>query len=163
MSELASKMKLNVNSIYHEFGNKNKLFMACIDNFLSNYCQVEEILSKEPLGLNNIEAFFQYKMNIYNSEYGKGCLVFNSVMENESLSKEANSKVATFLSKMKTLYRNCLAAAQKKKEIPKNANVNSLADFMCNFTYGFVNLGMKTMKKKDLKDSIDIVLKTIKS
>ena len=103
ISELAKKTKLNVNSIYNEFGSKNKLFCACIDNFLANYCQVEEILTKKPLGLNNIEAFFKYKMEIYNAEYGKGCLVFNTVTEEESVSQEANKKVNHFLEKMKVL------------------------------------------------------------
>ena len=163
MSELEKVTGINKNSLYNEFGNKNKLFCACIDNFLTNYCQVEEILTKKPLGLNNIEAFFHYKMEIYNAEDGKGCLVFNSVSEEESISKEANQKVRAFLSKLKILFYDVLTAAQKKKEISKDANCNSLADYMCNFTYGFVNLGMKTMSKKKLKDSIGLALRVIKS
>ncbi len=100
-------------TIYNEFGDKNKLFLACIDNFLGNYCEVERILTTEPLGLKNIKAFFEYKTIAYDYEFGKGCLVFNSVIEEESISKEANQKVNAFLSKMKTLYLDCLKAARE--------------------------------------------------
>ena len=161
MSEMETKTGIKKFSPYNEFGNKSKLFLACIDHFLNNYCQMEEILSKKPLGLINIEAFFKYKISIYHSYGNKGCLVFNSVMEKEVISKEAALKVDEFLSKMKILYLNCLKAAQKKKEI-NNKNCDALADYMCNFTYGFVNLGMKRMNEKELNESVNLALKVIK-
>ena len=163
MSELASQMNLNAFSIYNEFGDKNGLFLACIDNFIGNYCFVEEILSKEPLGLKNIEAFFEYKMQSYNLEGDKGCLVFNSVIEEESISNEANKKVEAFIAKMRTLYRNCLIAAQKKNEISSDKNCKALADYLSLFTYGLVNLGMKKMSKKELRNAIDLALLVVKS
>ena len=163
MNEMETRTGIKKFSLYNEFGDKNKLFLACIDHFLSNYCQVEEILSKKPLGFTNIEAFFKYKISIYHSDNGKGCLVFNSVMEKEIISKEAALKVDGFLSKMKTLYLNCLKAAQKKKEISKNKDCDALADYMCNFTYGFVNLGMKRMSENELKKSASLALEVIKN
>ena len=162
-SELAAKTNLNPYSIYNEFGNKNKLFLACIDNFLGNYCFVEEILSKEPLGLKNIEAFFDYKMKTYYSEGSKGCLIFNSVTEETSISNTANKEVEKFISKMRVLYKKCLMAAQKNNEISSDKNCKVLADYLSLFTYGLVNLGMKKMSKKELRNSIDAALMLIKN
>jgi len=163
MSELASRTSLNVYSIYNEFGSKNNLFLACIDNFSGNYCFIEEILSKKPLGLKNIEAFFDYKMQTYHSEGNKGCLVFNSMIEEKSISNDANKKVDVFISKMRTLYRNCLISAQKKNEIRSDKNCKALADYLSIFTYGLVNLGMKKMSKKELRNTIDLTLLLVKS
>ena len=71
MNQVANRTGINKYSIYNEFGDKEKLFLACIDHFLLNYCFVEEILSKEPLGLKNIEAFFEYKVRSFYSEARK--------------------------------------------------------------------------------------------
>ena len=81
MNQVANRTGVNKYSIYNEFGNKEKLFLACIDYFLHNHYFVEEILSKELLGLKNIEAFFEYKVRSFYSEAGKGCLIFNSLDE----------------------------------------------------------------------------------
>ena len=64
---------------------------------------------------------------------------------------------------MKVLYYDCLIAAQKKKEIRKDTDCNALADYMCNFTYGYVNLGMKRMNKRQLRKSVALALEVIKS
>ncbi len=99
--ELEARTGINKYSIYNEFGNKDKLFLACMDNFLKNYCQVSAILAKKPLGLKNIYSFFEYKMRVYKEEFGKGCMVFNSLSEEESISKEAKMKVDLFMEKGK--------------------------------------------------------------
>jgi len=163
LNELEARTGINKYSIYNEFGNKDKLFLACMDNFLKNYCQVSAILAKQPLGLNNIYSFFEYKMTVYEAEFGKGCLVFNSLSEEESISKEAKMKVDVFMAKMKTLYYDCLTAAQKNKEIRADVDCDCLANYLCNYTYGFVNHGMKTMSKDDLRKSLDVALLTVKS
>ena len=162
MSEMETKTGIKKFSLYNEFGNKNMLFLACIDHFIINYCQLEDILSKKPLGLTNIEAFFKYKISTYCSDNNRGCLIFNSFVEKDVISKEAALKVDEFLSKMKTLYLSCLKAAQKRKEISSNKDCDALADYMCNFTYGFVNLGMKKMSEKELNESVNLALKVIK-
>lgn len=163
MKHLAKKMKINVNTIYNEFDNKDNLFALCIRNFIENFCQVEEILTNKPLGLKNIERFFEYKISVYHSEGAKGCLVFNALMEEESISKEANKAVNAFMKGMRNLYNKIFIAAKRNKEIRSTADINMLTDFMCQYTYGFVNLGMKSMSKKDLLKSIAATMKFLRS
>ena len=143
MNQVANRTGINKYSIYNEFGNKDKLFLACIDYFLLNHCFVEEILSKEPLGLKNIETFFEYKVRSFYSEAGKGCLIFNSLDEKDTLSKSANVKIDNFISKVKVLFRHCLNAAQEKKEISRDKDCEALANYLSCFTFGLVNLRMK--------------------
>jgi hypothetical protein len=64
--------------------------------------------------------------------------------------------------KMKTLYYDCLTAVQKNKEIRADVDCDCLANYLCNYTYGFVNHGMKTMSKDDLRKSLDVALLTVK-
>ena len=62
---------------------------------------MSDILTKKPLGLSNIEAFFDNRVNYAASEDCKGCLIVNSVTEKEILSEEVNLKVKSFISKFK--------------------------------------------------------------
>jgi len=163
MSEVADRTGINKFSIYNEFGDKEKLFLACIDHFLLTSCFVEEILAKEPLGLRNIEAFFEYKVSATDYQANKGCLIFNSVAEKDILSEAANLKVNAFISKMKTLFNNCLNAAQERKEISNNKDCKALADYLSCFTFGFVNIGMKGISKKELRKIVDSALVVIRS
>jgi len=163
MNDIVTRTGVQKFSIYNEFGDKEKLFLACMDHFLLNYCFVEEILAKEPLGLKNIEAFFEYKVHSYGSQANNGCLIFNSVIEKDIISEAANLKVDTFVSKMKILFNNCLNAAQEKKEISNNKDCNDLANYLSCFTFGFVNLGMKGISKEELRKTADFALLVVKS
>ncbi|MBT8123845.1 MAG: TetR/AcrR family transcriptional regulator [Gammaproteobacteria bacterium] len=62
INQVVNRTGVNKYSIYNEFESKEKLFIACIDYFLLNHCFVEKILSKQPLQLKNIEAYFEYKV-----------------------------------------------------------------------------------------------------
>ncbi len=163
MNQVANRTGINKYSIYNEFGSKEKLFLACLDYFLLNYCFVEEILSKKPLGLKNIEAFFEYKVHSFYPEAGRGCLIFNSLDERDTLSKSANAKVDDFIFKMRVLFHRCLNAAQERKEINRDKDCEALADYLACFTFGMVNLGMKKMNKKELSKTIELALLIIRN
>jgi len=42
MNDIVTRTGVQKFSIYNEFGDKEKLFLACMDHFLLNYCFVEE-------------------------------------------------------------------------------------------------------------------------
>ncbi len=164
MNEVVARTKINKFSIYNEFGGKEKLFLASMDYYLRNSINfVEEILSKEPLGLTNIEAFFEYRLNHADFEKNNGCFIFNSVIEKESLSEGANLQVNAFILKFKALFYNCLHAAKARKEISNTKDCKALADYLSCFIFGLVNLGMKKMSSKELKESVDLALGVIKN
>ncbi len=64
---------------------------------------------------------------------------------------------------MKILFNNCLNAAQEKKEISNNKDCEDLANYLSCFTFGFVNLGMKGITKKELRKIADFALLVVKS
>jgi len=59
MNDIVTRTGVQKFSIYNEFGDKEKLFLACIDHYIRNSSSVEEILAKKPLGLSKIEIFFE--------------------------------------------------------------------------------------------------------
>lgn len=164
MNEIVAYTKVNKFSIYNEFGSKDKLLLTCLDYYIQNSLGfLIEVLSSKPLGLSNIEAFFDHRINISCSASNKNkkCLMFNSVMEHETLNKEANLKVNMFISKLTVLFRDCLNAAQKRNEISKNNDNDALANYLTYFFFGLVSLRMKGINKKELKKMTKFALAAV--
>jgi len=163
MNEMVARSSLNKHSLYSEFGDKEKLFIECIDHYISKDIRVlSDILTKKPLGLSNIEAFFDNRVNYAASEDCKGCLIVNSVTEKEILSEEINLKVKSFISKFKAVFYNCLQAAQDKNEISEDKDCKTLADYLVCFTFGLVNIGKNETKKKELRKMVDVALSAVR-
>ncbi len=163
MNEMVARSSLNKHSLYSEFGDKEKLFIECIDYYISKSNRVMiDILTKKPLGLSNIEAFFDDRVNYAASEDCKGCLIVNSVTEKEILSKEINLKVKSFITRFKAFFYNCLQAAQDKNEISEDKDCKALADYLVCFTFGLVNIGKNETKKKKLRKMVDVALSAVR-
>jgi len=163
MNEVVARTGLNKHSLYSEFGDKEKLFIDCIDYYSSNSSRfVRDILARKPLGLSNIEAFFENRVSYAASDDCKGCLIFNSVIEKETLSKEINLRIKSRVSKIKALFYNCLKAAQERKEISVDKDCKALADYLTCFTCGLVNFGKNETNKKELRKMVDVALSSIR-
>ena len=163
MNEMVARANLNKHSLYSEFGDKEKLFIECIDHYISKDIRVlSDILTKKPLGLSNIEAFFDNRVNYAASGDCKGCLILNSVTEKEILSEEVNLKVKSFISKFKGLFYNCLKAAQDNNELSEDKDCKVLAGYLVCFNFGLVNVGKNETKRKELRKMVDIALSTVR-
>jgi len=163
MNEVVARTGLNKHSLYSEFGDKEKLFIDCIDYYSSNSSRfVRDILARKPLGLSNIEAFFENRVSYAASDDCKGCLIFNSVTEKETLSEEINLRIKSRVSKIKALFYNCLKAAQERKEISGDKDCKALADYLTCFTCGLVNFGKNETNKKELRKMVDVALSSVK-
>ncbi len=163
MNEVVARTGLNKHSLYSEFGDKEKLFIECTDHYISKDIRVlSDILTKKPLGLSNIEAFFDNRVNYAASENCKGCLIVNSVTEKEILSEEINLKVKSFISKFKAFFYNCLQAAQDKNEISGDKDSKALADYLTCFTFGLMSVGKNETKKKELRKMVDVALSAVR-
>lgn len=164
MNEIVAHTKVNKFSIYNEFGGKEELFQACIDYYMLNPSSfVREILSKKPLGLSNIEKFFDHKIRNASSQADKGCLIFNSVMESGVLNEKTNAQVNAIIIEMKRLFYRCLKAAQERKEIGSNKECKELANYLACFTFGLVNIGMKGANEKELRKMVGLTLSAVKN
>jgi len=163
MNEVVARTGLNKHSLYNEFGDKERLFLLCIDEYVNKSNKVlSDILTKKPLGLSNIEAFFDNRVIYAASEDCKGCLLVNSVTEKETLSEEVNQKVKLLLSSFNVVFYNCLKAAQDNNEISSDKNCKVLASYLTCFLFGLVNVGKNETNKKGVRKMVDVALSTVR-
>ena len=163
ISEIVSVTGLNKHSIYREFNDKEGLFLSCIDNYAFNITKPSaELLTKKPLGLANIIAFFNNRIEYASSEDCKGCLLVNSIIEKELLSEEVNLKVKSHLSYFTALFYNCLVESQKNEEISIDNDCETLAEYISCFNNGLLNVGKNGLDKVRLRKIVSLSLSVIK-
>jgi TetR/AcrR family transcriptional repressor of nem operon len=163
MSDLVSAAKLNKHSMYKEFGSKEGLYLACIDNYVTNTTkELGRILTQKPLGFKNIENFFANRVDYVSSNNFIGCLLVEAVIAKEVLSNSVNNRSKKYITHHEKLFYNCLKAAEENGEIPKNKDLKFYAKYLLCFLEGMMVLGKTNNKKKTLEELVKKVLAAVK-
>ena len=85
LAALVDYTGLNRFSLYKEFGGKAGLYEAALERFLGYLLgQYREILTRQPLGLENIEAVLRSLQ--YGSEY-YGCFMINTLTQRDTVDR----------------------------------------------------------------------------
>ena len=162
MNDLVEATGLNKHSMYSEFENKEGLFLACIDNYVNKTTKdLVGILTEEPLGIRNIKAFFENRIEYASSGECDGCLLVNTAVENKTLDDKLNKMVNNNLHRQKKMFLTCLRAAQENGEIPKEKDCKMFADFLMCFLQGLMVIGKTNPTKKSVKKVMDTVMQAI--
>lgn len=150
MNDIVKATGLNKHSMYKEFGSKEGLYQACIENFVSETNRdAVEIINRKPLGFSNIVDFFQNRLDHATTGKWCGCMVMNSVIEQEALSGDINEQVQKHLKNQEKLFRKCLAAAQDNGEISADKDLDVSAKYLLCFLEGLNVMGRKTSYRKE--------------
>ena len=160
MNDLVNATGLNKHSMYKEFINKDGLFLACLDYYAKEITKEQSaIFHKQPLGLQNIELYFRYTIDLASSDKFNACLLINTAIEKEGLNDAINDLTCKYLSLQEKSFSNCLEAAQKNGEIPKHRDIEMLAKYLMCFLEGINVMG----KTGPTKESLELLLKEVLS
>jgi AcrR family transcriptional regulator len=164
MDDLVKHSGLNRHSMYNEFGDKERLFLSCIDYYvIEDSKEVIRILTQEPVGLKNIEDFINNRVQYALSDDCQGCLLVNTVTEKEIVSDKINNKVYSILKSQENLIHLCLKAAQEKGEISKKNDCKTLTIYLSCFFRGLMSMGKGAQDKTSLNKLTEIAISAIKS
>ena len=150
---------LHRRSMYEEFGDKEGVFVACLDHFV--YETSQDVLARDPLGFQNIEAFIRNRVDYVSGPQFKGCLLVKSAIKQGLLNVDARQKLHSFLAASENAFYKCLDAAQQEGEIPPNSDCRTLKYLMC-FLEGVMVMGQTNPSKNKLGLVVGTVLLTVK-
>ena len=91
LQQLEQATGVNRSGLYSEFRDKEDLFVACLRYYLESQ-QKRGLLTKEPLGWDNVETFLKH--GPLNKGEQKGCFSVNSMREFAILPDKAHAIVA---------------------------------------------------------------------
>jgi AcrR family transcriptional regulator len=162
LSKLVSVTGLNKHSLYKEFGSKAGLFDECLANYRQKVGQnLIDILRQKPLGLNNIRAFFENRIQYMSSTDFKGCLGVRCATEKEFVEDSALEQVKILDEKFEKAFTDCLVSAIESGELQKTADPKLLIAFLSYFQAGMMVLGMPKNGKTEAEKIIDMIMSAI--
>src|SRR6201993_876804 len=154
LQDLERATGVNKSGLYAEFRDKEDLYVACLRHYLESQ-EKRGLLSKEPLGWNNVETFL--KNGPLNKGEQQGCFSVNSMREFAILPDEAYGVVTENRALLQRLI-----AMNIEAEKPKMA-ASAIAEMVLSFFSGLcIERNLKSGKTSSTRN-IDNFMTALRS
>jgi AcrR family transcriptional regulator len=152
LHDLEKATGVNKSGLYSEFKDKDDLFSECVSRYADSN-GVLQLLTKEPLGRQNIEDFLLAGQRFAEA---KGCFIANTFREISIVPQKAKNKIGRHIEIVKVaVLKNVEAAKTSKSE-------SLLVDLILTFNTGIalqLNAGEIKGLKKQVTEFLDSILK----
>ena len=126
LQDLERATGVNKSGLYAEFRDKEDLFVACLRYYLDGQAD-RGLLSREPLGWNNVESFLRH--GPLNKGEMQGCFSVNSMREFAILPEEAYGVIRENRAQMRRLLAMNIEA--EKPRMDPSAIAEMALSFFC--------------------------------
>ena len=140
IEDLVTHMDINRGSLYETFGDKQQLFLACMDRYCDGMAASRLSMLDQPGPLlDTIRRFIRGKLQMALADpTRKGCLIANTAMELAPHEKEIGERVASALGGLEEAYHQVLIRAKKQGELRKNQDPRALARYLTTMMQGVI-------------------------
>jgi len=133
VKDLESTLNLTASSIYHTYGNKEKLFVKAVEHYIDIVVnqRINQHLKQDDLPIKNIQNFFLSLID--DSEVVKakfGCLLTNTATELGDSTPEISKKIQEGMERIKDAFRVELEKAHKNNQLISQRKPNELATML---------------------------------
>ena len=164
IQDLVEHTGVHRGSLYDTFGDKNQLFLMCLDRFHDLYKdRIFLILEENGESKEILERFFNELIDIAmsNENHRRGCFIANTAMELGSFDDIISSRIKAYTIDMETHFLNFLQRAQKEGVLNNNLSVRELARFLVNTRHGLFVLAKTATDRKVLEDVSKVAVSVI--
>lgn len=164
IQDLVDAMGIQRGSLYSAFGSKQQLFLKSLDRYGEEVVKkLLEILGSKPSAIESIELFFaELAEHLITAGPLRGCLVTNSAIERGLSDEATKQKVLYLLNAIEKGFHQTLLRAQKNREIAKDHNLTSLAEYLASSIQGLLVVGKVCSERSVLESINQITLSVLK-
>lgn len=147
LQDLLDCMSLSKSSLYQSFGNKEALFISCLDNYRTTLNKdLLQLFKSSHSGLGFIEQLLESVIQEAKSSEQKGCLLVNTANELGSKNSIITAAIERGFNSIRSTIKSALEKAILEGDLPENADIDDLS------TYLVVGIsGLRTMVKAGTK------------
>ncbi|PIU01021.1 MAG: hypothetical protein COT74_00510 [Bdellovibrionales bacterium CG10_big_fil_rev_8_21_14_0_10_45_34] len=163
LQELLQVTGLSKSSLYQAFGDKEDLFLLCLDQYTSS--TKDKLLAQ--LSLSDSGLYFIKQVLLSAADEAKsrslpkGCMIMNTATEfaqnNPVVSKYVNKGIEAF----KFVFLTALKKAVAQREIPENSNLDQMAAFVVSSMSGIKSMVKAGAHKRDIENLVKFVMKSM--
>ena len=160
---LEGRMGIRRGSLYHAFGDKQRLFLAALDRYDQVVLRrLADELAQGASGLAAIRQFFQARVDAARgTAHPPGCLITNSAVERAPTDPETHRKVRACLAEIEAAFFTALTRAQQAREIRATAGCRALARFLMNSAQGLAVQARAGVSRRVLDDVVQVTLSVL--
>lgn len=159
LNELVETTGLNRFSLYKEFGSKEGLFEEAMTLYMGQLGTLVEYLEKEPLGIENITAYFDALVSY---RFRHGCFLVNTLSEKNLLRPGTYKQVQDFLVAGRDLFQANLDASKKRGELASKTDTKQLARFLVVYEIGLLTYGILDSRKAARRETLSYLDKLLR-
>ena len=161
-SDLEKSTGVKKMTLFREFGDKEDLFLAALDEYhKETVIHFEKALSLEP-PLRSIEAFLDRPIEMATgNRCTYGCFHINSIVEQVTHNERVAKKIKVQQMKIRKLLITVLAKGQSDKSIRSDLSAGELADYLLCSIYGIVVGGKSRVSRASMKATKKVIIDAI--
>jgi AcrR family transcriptional regulator len=160
LSDLTEAMGINKPSLYAAFGNKEKLFVSAINEYVEQYGapHFDKLLSGDASLRERVKAYLGSIANmVTNAKLPGGCFVADSTCEAGSscLPEGAEETILSINTASTKAFVSFFRDEQSKGHIESSASPEVLADYLLGLQFGLAVMARNGIKRARLERMID--------
>lgn len=164
IQDLVEHTGVHRGSLYDTFGDKNKLFLTCLDRFREGSKDtILNILEEDGDPKELLSRYFQKIIDVaLNAETGRrGCLIANTAMELGAVDPIIARRVEAYTSDMEMSFQTFLMRAKEQGSLKIEHSVQEVARFLLSMRNGLLVLGKSASHRKVLEDAAKVAMSII--
>lgn len=150
MSDLVAATRLNTASMYKEFGSKEGLYEAALDQYREGHIRSLLIEMDENPSLAALKGYLDQLEAYASSEGFAGCLLMNNLAEVDVVPEGAVSRVKALCRDLESVFEKCLQQAKRDGELAAEKDPEQMARLLSCFVHGVVLYGRMEESKPKL-------------
>lgn len=160
VADLEKQLGINKFSLYSEFGNKHALYLKALDLYVSTRFQMMlSCLQAEPLGLENIQRFFQVLQAVtHTQEQMDGCFLVNAGIEMSPSDIQVRDRVSKVYRALEDGFYQCVRQAQLGGKIAEDQDAMAIARGLVIQTQGLLTVARNEQHTRTTDSSIQLIL-----
>ena len=163
LDDLCEATGLSRSSLYATFGNKRDLLLHTVDRYIERRTpNIRAVLARQPNIHEGIAALLREFIDQIVSGAGRrGCFLGNCAAELPRSDRTALARVRRGLARTEETFREALARAAARGELPVGADVDALARFLTASFQGLRLVGKVNPDRAILEDIAATILRCL--
>ena len=163
LDDLCEATGLSRSSLYATFGNKRDLLLQTVDRYIERRTpNIRAVLARQPNIHKGIAALLREFIDQIVSGAGRrGCFLGNCAAELPRSDRTALARVRRGLARTEETFREALARAAARGELPVGADVDALARFLTASFQGLRLVGKVNPDRAILEDIAATILRCL--
>lgn len=163
LQDLMQCMSLSKSSLYQSFGNKEQLFVLCIQHYELYLDQMLKArLEDASSGLEFVRSLIDSVIAEAEKPNPKGCLLVNTANELAGREESIAQAVGNGLIKIKTNLKTALERARGEGDIEADIDLEQASDYLVSGISGLRTMIKAGADKKSLTKVADMMMQALK-